>query len=175
MALANEIFWGSVAFIIMHEIGHIILEHKHDYETPQEMILNAEYEADEWAYDWIMDRWRESGEDPKTYIKRSTLLAAILSTLAGVDFGGTREVAKSPHPNPIDRLLRFLNKHADEGNGLPWVYPWFFSASAVVLHLTNCEDYDMNQRWDTSREFLQSVPHHFDKQVVAAAPAAPSE
>jgi Peptidase U49 len=163
--LASQIFYSIVAFLELHEFAHIILNHRSDFETPSDERIRAEFEADEWAYDWILDQWRSIQNDEAVYIKRSVMVAAALATVACLELYSDPVVSKITHPNPIDRLLRYLIKHANEITELPWIHAWLFSSSVIHLHLARLDSYDAANQRESARHFFNEVRPYFNKSI----------
>lgn len=133
--LTNELFLGAVGFAVLHEIGHIVREHRGE-NLPKDVKFRHEFEADEWAFDWVMDRWREyTPHNPLVFKKRCTLIAGLFALIAIYHVRSPRQVEISDHPHTIDRLLRFLIKHANEDNGLDSGLAWALCSTAIGLHL----------------------------------------
>jgi peptidase U49-like protein len=166
---ADEVFLFAMGFIQLHEIGHLVLGHRNDGTTPKDVLLKWEFEADEFAYDWIMDCWRTPDGNPKIFVKRSMLVSNLIAVLACLTAYLPEEVEKVEHPNPIDRLLRFLIKHANEDAGLPVEHAWVVAVCTIQTHLLNKPDFDENQKWETSRDFLNANRHWFDKKEKVAS------
>ena len=115
--LADEIFRTMVAFCLLHEIAHL---EKGDSKTDdhgaplnQEDPHEIEFAADRWAYQWILERWKDYSTDPRVFIKRTH---GIIFSLAQMDeFRHHQgEVFVSSHPDACDRLLRFFGDFGDE-------------------------------------------------------------
>ncbi len=134
--VANELFWGAGGFAVLHEIGHVIRRHG-GMDQPRDVLFREEFEADEWAYDWVMDRWRDYSPNPLVHKKRTTLLASLFALIAIGEIHDPERVKEGKHPNIIDRTLRFLIKHANESSGLPDGLAWAVSATTIHLHLTH--------------------------------------
>lgn len=49
----NNLFFGSLAWILLHEIGHV--HHKHEKLIPVEQRVRQEYVADDFATRWILE------------------------------------------------------------------------------------------------------------------------
>jgi hypothetical protein len=133
--LTNEVFIGAVGFAVLHEIGHIV--RGHSGTQFKDIAYRYEFEADEWAYDWVMDKWREyEPQNPAVYGKRCLLIAELFALIAINHVYAPRNTGTSDHPHSIDRLLRFLIKHANEENGLNSELAWALSSTALSLQLS---------------------------------------
>lgn len=94
----NNLFYGAVGWVLLHEIGHIHLSHEVD--TTTDLKKQQEYEADLWATEWIL-----AGNDipPEHYQFRLLVVATALLWV------GQMNVVKGPsstHPEAVDRLDR---------------------------------------------------------------------
>jgi hypothetical protein len=49
----NNLFFGALSWVILHEIGHIHL--KHEKDIPVEQRLRQEFQADNFATSWVLD------------------------------------------------------------------------------------------------------------------------
>lgn len=101
----------TVSFILLHEIAHIYLGHPlmSPGLLPSESI-QQEYEADGWAAEFTLEKWREHNPAPNEFINRANGIAVGLALLASVELE-TRPGTKRDHPIVPDRLLSFFSKH----------------------------------------------------------------
>jgi hypothetical protein len=53
LADVNNIFFGAVGLILLHEIAHMSMKHK--IELPEHLKLDQENEADQFAASWIFE------------------------------------------------------------------------------------------------------------------------
>lgn len=51
--LINNVFFGALSWIILHEIGHV--HHKHLEHIPVAHRVAQEYQADDFATNWVLD------------------------------------------------------------------------------------------------------------------------
>lgn len=136
---ATEAFLCMVGWMLFHEVGHAELGHgdrsARDYDESEQ----REFEADDFASKWILDKWQEYSPDELVFIKRSLGGVLALSILT------TYEVHKRTrggltHPDPIERLRRYLKKYCPEGTGeepTETDYAWTAAIVIVKLHLDN--------------------------------------
>lgn len=108
----NNLFYGAVGWILLHEIGHIHLSHEVD--TTTDLKKKQEYEADLWATEWILTG---NGILPQHYQFRLLVVATALLWV------GQMNVVKGPsstHPEAVDRMdrCRDLMKARDNQEGL---------------------------------------------------------
>jgi hypothetical protein len=164
--LTDELFLGAVAFTTLHEIGHIVLGHGATSRRDED--FRQEFEADEFAYDWIMDKWSEPTGDNLIFVKRSTMTASMMAIIAVLTLYSPTDVVRITHPNPIDRLSRFLLKHVNEDSLLDWKKAWGISTLVLNTHLSNIPGYDATQRWPSGRLFLEHVRPYFIKRELPA-------
>jgi hypothetical protein len=160
--LTNEVFYGAIGFAVLHEIGHIARNHSGD-NLPRDIHYRHEFEADEWAYDWIMDQWRSLSNDEKVYRKRVTLIATLYAVIGAPQLYQKRVVATSKHPNTIDRLERFLTKHANEDCGLDVGLAWAVPATALHLHVAQVVPEPL-PRFDSWRNYFNAIRDLFDQK-----------
>lgn len=160
--LANELFLGAAGFAVLHEVGHIELEHRGD-EPPLDVRFRHEFEADEWAYNWVMDKWREFNPNPEVHTKRITVLACLFAMIAisriyqrEKSERQKRPLEPSTHPNVIDRTLRFLLKHANEDSDLPARLGWGVAALAIQMHFPAQVQASMPQ-FESYQEYFASI------------------
>lgn len=133
--VTNELFLGAGGFAVLHELGHIARAHRGS-DLPRDVFYRQEFEADEWAYDWVMDRWRDFDPRELVFKKRATLIAALFGLITVNQVYRPRRISVSVHPNTIDRLMRFLTKHANEDSGLQVGLPWAVAGTTIHLHLS---------------------------------------
>ena len=165
--LANELFLGAAGFAVLHEVGHIVQDHRMD-NPPLDVRFRYEFEADEWAYNWVMDNWRDFDPDRAVHTKRVTLLACLFAMMAINRYyqKERNEQLKKPqeilsHPNVIDRVLRFLIKHANEDSGLPARLGWGVAAAAIHMHFTAQVQAAM-PKFEDFRAYFNSIRSRFD-------------
>lgn len=161
--LTNELFWGIGGFAVLHEIGHIVQSHSGN-DVPKDVLYRNEFEADEWAYDWIMHRWREYADDVRVAQKRVMLVGSMFAIMAAQQVYAPRKVKTAKHPNTIDRLLRFLVKHANEDNGLRVGLGWAVPSTTIHLHLSQRLNHPLPQL-DSFRTYLNTVRAVLDDPV----------
>ena len=135
---------------------------QHGWDDEEDEIQN-EFAADEWAYTWMLEKvpYRTRRED---YLSRSIHIGFALAIISSIAFWAPKEADKITHPNPIDRLLRFLDKHADQ-NHRDLIHPWLAACTVVQLHVSNA--YDFNPAQKSSTDFLESQRHRFQQRVVS--------
>jgi hypothetical protein len=121
--LADELFLEMGAFCLLHEIAH--LEAGDSKTNDDGSPLNGadphqiEFDADKWAYDWILSRWGEYSDDPRVFVKRT--LGVIFSFAVIDEFRHHQEHSfSSSHPSAADRILRFLQDYDEEIKANEW-------------------------------------------------------
>jgi hypothetical protein len=108
----NNLFYGAVGWVLLHEIGHIHLAHEVD--TTTDLKKQQEYEADLWATEWIL---AGNGISPRHYQFRLLVVATALLWV------GQMNVVTGPsssHPEAVDRIdrCRRLMEARDDQEGL---------------------------------------------------------
>lgn len=122
---ANELFLVAVAWIFLHEIGHLHLMHA--AEPIPSLSRQEEYDADWFASDWLLD----GITDVSMILKRSLGLAVANIVLIVLDLAWGRPKVGT-HPAPHDRLQRNL-RSGRLGDESP-VHA--FAAALLQVHLT---------------------------------------
>jgi hypothetical protein len=122
---ANELFLVAIAWIFLHELGHIHL--KHALRTVSVTSQQEEHDADKFATEWILD----SVTDSDVILKRSLGMAVANIVLIVLDLAwGSPKIAT--HPKPYERLQRNLRsgRISDESA----VHA--FTAALLQIHVT---------------------------------------
>jgi Peptidase U49 len=142
---ATESFLCMGGWMLLHEIGHIELGHVQELDAARRartsMTIAArrhrEHQADAWASDLMLDRWREydGGRDERVLTKRVLGAVMGLSIITSAEVYD-RTAGWPTHPDPAIRLRRFLDKFAPESSEaaramaeVAWVVP------AIILQL----------------------------------------
>jgi hypothetical protein len=128
---ATEWFLISAAWVLLHEIGHLVCGHRP--ADPPIRWVAREYEADDWAAHWMLDRWAEYRSDDRVFVKRAMAGTLVLGHFAAFEAHG--QTPSVTHPNPAQRLLHFLDHFVPREPGpkadakeLPWM-----AAMLIVL------------------------------------------
>ncbi len=118
--------------------------------------------ADEWAYNWVLDKWREFAAPPNPLVfkKRCTLVVSLFALIAINHVRRPRNIATGDHPNTVDRLLRFLVKHANEDNGLDSGLAWAVAFTAIHLHISQILDEPLPIAQDF-RDYFNDIRRRF--------------
>lgn len=157
---ATELFLMTVAYVLLHEIGHAASGHKAN--DPPERWKAQEFEADDWATAWMLDHWREYANKPdeNVFVKRAMGAVCYLAHVAGLE-GHSRERGRGTHPDPVERLLRFLDRRVPSAKGAKAVraeLPWWVAMILVQLHLQAAgKPIPQAAKFHDAREFLQAV------------------
>lgn len=118
MTIASDCYWVSWSFIVLHEIGHLVLGH-----TKVPYNVNQEYEADEFAYKMIIKlikKFRGSSNDLMSVFQQYTCYAPmmlfdfyrIINMYQGVVYP---ELKSHFNPDPqsrIDQLITIINSES---------------------------------------------------------------
>jgi hypothetical protein len=125
--VADEIALIGVAYLLLHEIAHVV--HGHVPNDDVAMDLEEEKEADSWAADWVLSADELS---PGEMVKRSVgvAVAILLLVSGGVytgDFGGTT------HPRHFDRLYNAIAHRVSRDRE----EAWGVVVAVLSLHFTN--------------------------------------
>jgi hypothetical protein len=131
---ANEMFLCMGGWMFLHEIRHVVGEHHKRGTNTSLARHDLEYEADDWASHWVLD---QCPSDPRIRTKRALGAAFGLSIISSFEVH-KREGAVWSHPDPLKRLLRFLDTHVPETPG-PKAEPtdlvWWAAQTILTLHL----------------------------------------
>ena len=111
---ANHYFLMTSGRLLLHEFAHTVLGHNTATDTPPDVKIREEYQADAWADSWMLDRWKDFKTDGNVFIGRcmGVAFAHAPSLIFGID---ESEVSES-HPNPIQRIISFINRHLPNGS-----------------------------------------------------------
>jgi hypothetical protein len=94
----NNLFLGATAWILLHEVAHLKLNH--EITLPADMLRNQEFEADTWATQWVL------GEAPPTPpLAREFRLFCVATGLAWNGLVQQIRGQDSVHPSAAQRLL----------------------------------------------------------------------
>ena len=119
-----QVALGGLAFLLLHELGHIRLGHTLDASGPEE-----EREADYYAINFLLDRC----PDDRKRSARGWACAIALSLLPAYDIYTNSINNKGSHPPSYDRLVHSLRRHfPNDCDAL-----WFFVSGILSLHLSN--------------------------------------
>jgi hypothetical protein len=111
---ANHFFLMTSGRILLHEFAHTILEHLTAQGTSPEILKREELEADAWADAWMLDKWKEYKPDEKVFIGRCMGIA--FAHAPSLIFGIDKQHESATHPNPVRRILLFIDRYLPNGN-----------------------------------------------------------
>lgn len=128
ISVGDELFLCAMAWIMLHEIGHLKLEHT-DGEYSQS--LQEEVDADSFATDFVFDE----NTLPSEFIKRfsgSLLALVIILDQESSDDGGNRS-----HPHASARIERmFQSTQCDDEKSVVIVFPllllFYYNKKGVI-------------------------------------------
>ncbi|MEL5468196.1 phage exclusion protein Lit family protein [Serratia nevei] len=138
ISVGDELFLCAMAWIMLHEIGHLKLNHT-DGEYSQS--LQEEVDADSFATDFVFD-----GETlPSQFIKRfsgSFLALVIILDQESSDDGGSRS-----HPHASARIERmFQSTKCDDEKSVAIVFPllllFYYNKKGVAPDIDDSDDKD---------------------------------
>ena len=97
----NNVFLGAAGWIVLHEIGHIHLDHQ--TTVSPDVRFQQEHQADEWAAKWILDNL--PADHPQVPFRVFVICVAIywLAILDDIRRGS------STHPHAWQRLNKISN------------------------------------------------------------------
>ncbi len=131
---AGELFAKAFSWIILHEIGHIVLKH-HEYrpaavdENQRAASVQQENEADRFAADWLLDCPALSPSD--RWMRQAAIASVLGWRTAGSAYIGNN--THSTHPPGYARLWHItdLVTEPDEHD------IWRFVQMILILHIHN--------------------------------------
>jgi hypothetical protein len=111
MPVVREVFLCMNAWILLHEVAHIV-RNDGDYDlSPTGHVFNhaMEENADDWATRFALAFWRSYQDDPRLLVKRGVGVGFALFVLAAYEFflGGSC-VPSLTHPSPIRRVRNYF-------------------------------------------------------------------
>ena len=168
---ANVLFLAMMAFVILHEAGHLVGRHTQT-ETTQGPIdgsgpFATEYAADEYACGLLLDRWRE---DPRPHMFEQRAIAIVLSLglQAALEPYSTAGLGEREHPCTPDRLLNFWHRFVERENDAETPKRLIAEAISMVImsHLYNAAFRLQNpaHRFTDVPDFLRQVRPYFQCQ-----------
>jgi len=97
----NNLFFGALSWILMHEIGHTYLDH--DPILPADQMIRQEIEADDFATSWILD---DAGSGLQREFRALVIITALAWLFLFESVGGQGPT----HPPPIKRFRAAMSK-----------------------------------------------------------------
>jgi hypothetical protein len=68
--VATEAFLCMGGWILLHECGHVVKRHHEQRLRVKADFERIEYEADDWASAWMLERWATYSTDDRVFVKR---------------------------------------------------------------------------------------------------------
>jgi hypothetical protein len=106
--LATELFLVAVGWILLHESGHILLNHA---DGPADLLEREERAADAFATEWLL----EGVNDTKMLQKRSLGIAIANLSLMALDLRAKR-LDLPHHPRSVERLNANLRNYLSDAD-----------------------------------------------------------
>ncbi len=107
---ATEFFLCACGWSLLHEIGHVVLEHQGVPPFPDD-ARQQELAADRWASEWVLGRWQDyGGKDERVFGKRVGGIVLALSHIGHLEVY-ERRAGGTTHPDPPDRLIAFYDEY----------------------------------------------------------------
>lgn len=111
--LADHYFLMTAGRILLHEIAHVELSHTTNPDESSGRLIAEELEADNWADDWMLGQWAKYKDDKNVFVGRSMGIGFCHAIT--LYFGSTAVSPSTTHPNPIERLNNFVDRHLPQG------------------------------------------------------------
>lgn len=121
--VTNELYLCAAAWILHHEFGHILLNHKNS-PINNEHSRAQEREADESATKWILDGVTDEDKLQKRGL--GIAIAALVLTSRDILAG---EFKETTHPKSFERLYEAINPYFPEQDHLVYAF------STIILHV----------------------------------------
>jgi hypothetical protein len=106
----NELFLMTSGWILLHEIGHIVLNHGANTNPTSEESIEMELAADDWASSWMLDRWRDYRDDVRVFQKRTLGITFGIGLQAGFELQRASRRADIPTQVSLTACCPFLEK-----------------------------------------------------------------
>jgi hypothetical protein len=101
-AKIRELFLGALGWLVLHEIGHVALDH--EVLVPADQRVTQEHQADEFATKWIMDGARHG-------LKREFRVMAVSTAMAYLLLNQRVKGVGPTHPPAIQRVRRTIEEY----------------------------------------------------------------
>jgi len=111
--VANELFLAAVAWILLHEIAHLQLNHTYVTAIPRE----EETRADADALSWILDHEHDKPRRTKRIL--GVCVAILLITALDLDRGSFMDTT---HPRAFDRMFALLEQATLEDDHVAFAF-----------------------------------------------------
>lgn len=132
---ATEAFLCMCGWLLLHEIGHAARGHGASRARTNEEFERREYEADDFASNWVLERWRDYSGDEWVFVKRALGGLFALSVVASYEVYD-RRYGDFEHPDPVERLLHYLRDYCPEGTAPePTMTDYAWTAATLILQL----------------------------------------
>lgn len=133
----TEAFLCMCGFALLHEIGHVVNGHASRNPRTGDDFEEIEYEADDWAASWMLENWQDYDSNPAVFSKRAIGITFVLSVIASFE-NYDRQFGGLEHPDPIERIIHFLDRYSpenEESAEVPENDAWAVAAIVLDLHL----------------------------------------
>lgn len=127
--VATELSLCALAYMLHHELAHIIL--RHEKSNDNYVNIEAEKEADIYAANWILDNNLKT--DGPVFRKRALGIAVALEMLIAKGIYKKDINHLIDHPRAFDRLINTLSNFITNPNHAVWAV----LVSTLSIHLNN--------------------------------------
>lgn len=129
--LGMLIFQMSLAFILLHELGHLDLGHAGQIGSAS---LEQEKDADRFAAEWLLSWPNEADPNDGGRISEFVAIAVALLWITTLNiFLGAH--GGETHPEGYDRLFQVLDQTINRENDLEYNGVWGFVCEMLLLHM----------------------------------------
>jgi Peptidase U49 len=158
---ALDIYMNMLTWLMLHEICHGVLRHiEYPSRPTDEENHRQEFQAGEWASEWMLhERSSRFAEYDHAFLNRA--LGATITLAVFSSWEVRQRLGASPtHPDPANRLLRFLDEFVPEAPGFKATrreLPWMMAGTIMQLHLSNEMRRELTRSYDSFRGFMLDV------------------
>lgn len=150
-ALATEMTAFMIAYMLLHEIAHLELNHTPNNGRKQEVA------ADEWARRFFLERCDDHEDSigcEHGRVREKRLLGLVIGHLwlisHDIAFGIPGD---GSHPRACDRLSTLLGNSGVDANGLPW----FIAMSGLEIYCRRLACLSLPRNYSSFREGYNSL------------------
>lgn len=151
--VANQLFLFSLAWMIYHEMGHIVLKHP---PMTTGFLEQEERDADRFATKWMLDKLEEGSPIIK---KRALCIAVGLLCLQSFEVTDSSLCLKNAHPDAHERIYDCLSKYNIDNDETVEAL-----VSLVLKYLFHeNEEVKLNVHGDSFRDVFQDILYDIHK------------
>jgi hypothetical protein len=160
--LGMGFFKFAIAWILLHELGHLKLRHTSQKGLPS---FEQEKEADRFAAAWMAEAAADSRADKREADRLSALFGTALALLWLTIFNVFLGVSESEtHPEGYDRLFQVLDQVIDQSVKQEYASVWQSVATLLFIHMwSGGYDFDESDGTHMQGDPRDEVNHLIDR------------